>query len=156
MIRTLAVSALAGMGMMLLPIQTTPLTAAPTIAPKIPTPDSAVEQVRRRGGGFRGGGRSFRGGGRSYSRGFSRGRSYGRSYRGGRRFYGGRSYGRRYGGRRYGHRHYRHRHYRRGYIYGGLPLIYGGLYYNSCNYYYRKWKRTGSRYWRKRYYSCRW
>jgi hypothetical protein len=149
MIRTLALSALAGVGMMLLPVQTTSLTAAPTSAPKIATPDNAVEQVRRRGGGFRGG--------RSYSRGFSRGRSYGRSYRGGRRFYGGRSYGRRhYGGRRYGHRHYRHRHYRRGYVYGGFPLIYGGLYYNSCNYYYRKWKRTGSRYWRKRYYNCRW
>jgi len=144
MIRTLALSALAGMGMMLLPIQTTSLTAAPTIAPKIATPDSAVEQVRRRGGGFRGG------------------RSFGRSY-GGRRHYGGRSYGRRhYGGRHYGHRHHRHhrhgRYYRRGYLYGaGIPLLYGGLsYYGGCGYYYRKWQRTGSRYWRSRYYSCIW
>jgi hypothetical protein len=145
MMRTLALSALAAMGLMLLPVQITTSTAAPTIAPKIGTPDSAIEQVRRRGGGFRGG--------RSYSRGFSRGRSYGRSYRGG-----GRYYGRRYGRRYYGGRRYSHRRYRRGYVYGaGIPLLYGGLsYYGGCSYYYRKWRRTGSYYWRNRYYNCRW
>jgi len=30
---------------------------------------------------------------------------------------------------------------------------YGG--YSGCGYYYRKWMRTGSRYWRNRYYDCR-
>lgn len=140
MIRTLALTAVAAMGMMLLPVQTTSSAAAPTIAPKIATPDSAVEQARRGGGSYGRGysGRSF--GGRSY------GRSYGHSYRGGRYAYSGRHYG------------HRHRHYRRGYVYGaGIPFFYGGYgYYSGCSYYYRKWKHTGSRYWRSRYYSCRW
>lgn len=153
MIRTLAISAVAAAGLLLLPGQASRTSAAPTIAPKIATPESAVEQVRRRGGGggFRGGrsfrGHSFRGGGRSYSR----------SFRGGRHFHGGRSYGRRWA--HYGHRHHRHR-WRRGVIIGaGFPFFYGGGYYggyyNGCGYYYRKWMRTGSRYWRNRYYECR-
>jgi hypothetical protein len=138
MIRTLALSAVAAMGIMLMPLQTTTSSAAPTIAPKIATPNSAVEQARR-------GGHSY---GRSYS-----GRSYGRSFGGGRYVYGGRRF---YGGRHYGHRH--GRYHRRGYIYGaGIPFFYGGYgYYNGCGYYYRKWQRTGSRYWRNLYYSCRW
>jgi len=38
----------------------------------------------------------------------------------------------------------------------GLPFFYGGYgYYSGCGYYYRKWRRTGSRYWRNRYYNCR-
>jgi len=140
MIRTLALSAVAAVGIMLMPVQTTSSSAAPTIAPKIATPDSAVEQARRGGRSY--GGRSF--GGPSFG-----GRSYGRS------FYGGRSYGRRhYGGRHYSYR----RHHRRGYIYGaGIPFFYGAYGYNSgCGHYYRKWQRTGSRYWRNLYYSCRW
>ena len=138
--RTLALSAVAAMGMMLLPIQTTSLTAAPTLAHQISTPDGAVVQVRRGGGSF--GGRSY--GGRSIGRSYG-GRSYrGRAYRGSRHVYGGRHYGR--------------RHYRRGYVYGaGIPFFYGGYdYYDGCGYYYRKWRYTGSHYWRNRYYNCRW
>ena len=150
MMRTLALSAVAAMGMMLLPVQTASLSAAPALAAKIATPDSAVEQARRNGG------RSF-GGGRSVGRSFGGGRSYGRSFGGGRSFgrvYGGRSYGRHYGGRHYSYR----RHHRRGYIYGaGIPFFYGAYgYYGNCDYYYRKWMRTGSRYWRNLYRSCAW
>ena len=148
MMKTLALSAVAAMGMMLLPVQTTSLAAAPALGHQIATPDSAIVQVRR-GGGLYGrsyGGRSY--GGRSYG-----GRSFGRSY-------GGRSYGRAYRGGRhvYGGRHYGPRHHRRGYIYGaGIPFFYGGYdYYGGCDYYYRKWRYTGSHYWRNRYYSCRW
>ena len=143
MIRTLTLSAAAAMGMMLMTVQATPSAAAPTVAPKMATPDSVVEKARR-------GGRSFGGHGHI-------GRSYGRSHGGwsGRRFYGGRHYG----GRHYGHRrHYRYGRYYRPYIYGaGIPFFYGGYsYYGGCGYYYRKWQRTGSRYWRNRYYACRW
>jgi len=160
MFRTLALSAVAAAGLMLMPGQATTTNAAPSIAPKIATPESAVEQVRRRGGGGYRGGRSFRGhsfrGGRSvYRGGFSSGRRFSS-----RRYYGGgRSYGRHYayyGGRR-------HRHgWRRSVIIGaGIPFFYGagyygGSYYRGCGYYYRKWQRTGSRYWRNRYYDCRW
>lgn len=153
MIRTLAISAVAAVGLLLLPGQASTTRAAPSIAPKIATPESAVEQVRRRGGGGFRGGRSFRG------HSFRGGRSYSRRSWGGRRFYGGRSYGRRWA--YYGHRH-RHRHgWRRGIIIGaGFPFFYGGYgyyggYYGGCGYYYRKWMRTGSRYWRNRYYECR-
>lgn len=139
MIRTLALSAVAAMGIMLMPVQTTSSAAAPTLAPKIATPDSAVEKVRR---GGRSHGRSFSGG-----RHFRGGRAFGGRHYGGRRFYGGRHYGHRYG-----------RYHRRGYIYGaGIPFFYGGYSYSrGCGYYYRKWQRTGSRYWRNRYYACRW
>ncbi len=142
MFRTLGISAVAAAGFLFLPGQATTTRAAPTIAPKIATPESAVEQVRRGGrGGFRGhsygGGRSFRGA----------------------RFYGGGGYGRRHA--YYGHRH-RHRGWRRGLVIGaGIPFLYGGGYYygsgyyGGCGYYYRKWMRTGSRYWRNRYYDCR-
>lgn len=149
MFRTLALSAVAAAGLLLLPGQASTTRAAPTIAPKIATPENAVEQVRRRGGrGFRGG-RSFRG------HSFRGGRSYRRSFRGGRRFYGGRGYS-----RRWAHRHHRHRHrhgWRRGVIFGaGFPFFYSGYgYYGGCGYYYRRWMRTGSRYWRNRYYDCR-
>jgi hypothetical protein len=132
MLRTLAISAVAAAGLLLMPGQATTTNAAPSIAPKIATPESAVEQVRRRGGGhYRG--RSFR---RSHS--FRGGRSYRRSH----------AY---YGGRRH-----RHRGFRRGIIIGaGIPFFYGGYHYSRCGYYYRKWMRTGSRYWRNRYYDCR-
>ena len=143
MMRTLALSTVTAMGLLLLPAQTESLSAAPTLAAKIATPDSTVEQVRR---GGRGGGRSF--GGRSHG-----GRSFGRSFSGGRHFRGGRHYGRHYGHHRHG------RHHRRGYIYGaGIPFFYGGYGYygGGCGYYYRKWQRTGSRYWRNRYYACAW
>jgi hypothetical protein len=143
MIRTLAISAVAAAGLLLLPGQASVTSAAPSIAPKIATPESAVEQVRRRGGGGFRGGRSFRG------HSFRGGRSFGRSW-------GGRSYR-----RHYSHRHYRHRHgWRRGVVIGaGFPFFYGGYGYyggySSCGYYYRKWMRTGSRYWRNRYHQCR-
>jgi hypothetical protein len=139
MLRTLAISAVAAAGLLLLPGQATTTKAAPSIAPKIATPESAVEQVRRRGG-------------RSYS---------GRSFRSGRHF-SGRSFGGRryYSGRRSYRRSYAHRghRWRRSVIIGaGLPFFFGGYpyYYDNCSYYYRKWKRTGSRYWRHRYYDCR-
>jgi hypothetical protein len=158
MFRILAISAVAAAGLLLMPGQATTTSAAPSIAPKMATPDSAVEQVRRgggrsvgRGGGFRG--HSFRGGRSFGGRGFRGGRMY--SHRG---FRGGRGYGRNYayyGGRRHG------RGWRRGIVIGaGLPFLYGagyygGSYYRGCGYYYRKWQRTGSRYWRNRYNECR-
>jgi hypothetical protein len=37
----------------------------------------------------------------------------------------------------------------------GVPLYAGYSYRTSCAYSYRKWKATGSRYWRNRYYRCR-
>ena len=162
MFRTLALSAVAAAGLMLMPGQATTTNAAPSIAPKIATPESAVEQVRRRGGrGFRGG-RSFRGhsfrGGRSFrgSRSVRRGGFYGGRRFSSRRYYGGRSYRRHWA--YYGGRRHRHRGWRRSVIIGaGIPFFYGGGYYygSSCRYYYRKWQRTGSRYWRNRYYDCR-
>ncbi len=140
MFRTLAITAVAAAGLLLLPGQATTTSAAPTIAPKIATPESAVEQVRRGGrGGFRG--HSYRGG---------------RSFRGARFYGGGRSY------RRHAYYGHRHRGWRRGLVIGaGIPFLYGGGYYygsgyyGGCGYYYRKWMRTGSRYWRNRYYDCR-
>ncbi len=140
MIRTLALSAVAAVGLMLMPGNATPAAAVPTIAPKIAAPHSTVELVRR-GGSIRGGYR----GGRVYSYGGRR--FYGRSYRGGRY-----------------HGYYPRYRYRYGRYYGpgivigaGLPFFYGGYgHYSGCGYYYRKWKRTGSRYWRNRYYACRW
>ena len=146
MFRTLALSAIAAAGLLLLPGQASTTRAAPTIAPKIATPENAVEQVRRRGGGGFHGGRSFRG------HSFRSGRGWG-----GRRFYGGHGYSRRWAHRHH-HHHHRHRHgWRRGIIIGaGFPFFYGGYgYYGGCGYYYRKWMRTGSRYWRNRYYDCR-
>ncbi len=140
MMKTLAISAAAAMGLMLMPIQATSTAAAPAIAPKIATPDSVVEQVRRHGGG------GFRTAGSGYRGGIYRG-----GFRGGRYAYGGRHYHR--------GRYHRHgRHWRRGVVIGaGIPFFYSGYgYYSGCGYYYRKWQRTGSRYWRNRYYACRW
>ena len=144
MFRTLAISAIAAAGLLLLPGQASTTRAAPTIAPKIATPENAVEQVRRRGGGGFHGGRSFRG------HSFRSGRGWG-----GRRFYGGHGYSRRWAHRHHHHHHHRHG-WRRGIIIGaGFPFFYGGYgYYGGCGYYYRKWMRTGSRYWRHRYYDC--
>lgn len=146
MLRTLALSAVAAVGLLLMPgPAVTTSNAAPAIAPRMATPESPVEQVRRGGGRHFHGGRGFRG----------------HSFRGGsRRFYGGRGYGRSYA--YYGGRH-RHRGWRRGVIIGaGIPFLYGGGYYygsgyygGGCGYYYRKWQRTGSSYWRHRYYECR-
>lgn len=149
MLRTLALSAVAAAGLLLMPGHATTSRAAPSIAPKIAAPESAVQQVRRRGGG------SFRG--RSFRSSSFRG---GRSFRS-RSYYGGRSSRRSYA--YYGGRHYRHS--RRNFIIGaGIPFLFGagyygagyyGGYYGGCDYYYRKWMRTGSRYWRHRYYDCR-
>lgn len=164
MLRTLALSAVAAAGLLFTPVQVTTSSAAPSIAPKIATPESAVEHVRRGGGRSIGGGRgmragSFRGGRSFGGRSFRGGRSFsGRSFRGSR-IYSGRSYRGGRGFAYYGGRH-RHRGWGRGLIIGaGIPFLYGGSYYGGsyyggCNYYYRKWKRTGSRYWRHRYYSC--
>ncbi len=63
-----------------------------------------------------------------------------RNYTGQRRFYGNNGYGRNYGNRRYGNNGF-------------------GIYLNlsegsGCKSYYRKWRNTGSRYWRNRYYDC--
>ncbi len=126
MFRTLALSAAAALGMMLLPGQVATTSAAPAIAPKIATPESAVEQVRRRGG------RHFRGG-----------RHYGaRHYRGGRH----------YSHRGYRHRGWR----RGVVIGAGIPFVYGGYHYSrGCGYYHRKWRHTGSRYWLRKYRACR-
>lgn len=56
--------------------------------------------------------------------------------------------GRRHRGHRHGHRRWRHGHF--GHVYLGYVPRYGG----GCRWLKRKWRRTGSRYWRKRYYRC--
>ena len=90
----------------------------------------------RKGGGWRGGGHH------SFSRGFRVGRIH--RFRGSR-FYGGGSY----------RRHHR-RHYRNFYV--GVPYLYGVYGYGygpDCYWLKRKARRTGSRYWWRRYHECR-
>ena len=136
MIRTLALAAMAAMGLLLVPGHQGAAAAAPTIAPRIAAPDSAAEQVRYRGRVYRGG--------RVYA---FRGPRYRGAFIYPRYRY---AYPRRY--YRYG------RYYRPRVVIGaGLPFFYGGYgYYSGCGSYYRKWRHTGSRYWRNRYYACRW
>ena len=52
---------------------------------------------------------------------------------------------------RHGNNNRRNRHFRRGI--GGIYLSLGNG--GGCSYSYRKWKSTGSQYWRARYYDCR-
>lgn len=44
------------------------------------------------------------------------------------------------------HKHFRHRHFG--------PRVIVGFGDGGCGYFYRKWKVTGSFYWRNRYYEC--
>lgn len=45
----------------------------------------------------------------------------------------------------FGHHHFHHHHRRpHHYVYTGP----------SCRYYYKKWKWTGSKYWKRKYYRC--
>jgi hypothetical protein len=89
-----------------------------------------VEKVGRRGGrGFRGGG--FRRGG----------------FRGGRRFGRGRFHGRRW---------HHGRRWRKRFGYGVYLPAYSGYGYGySCRWLRRKWQRTGSRVWYRRYVACK-
>jgi hypothetical protein len=48
------------------------------------------------------------------------------------------------------HHHDRHHHH---YRYWHKPVVVVPS-YERCGYYYRKWKYTGSRYWRARYFAC--
>jgi hypothetical protein len=52
---------------------------------------------------------------------------------------------------RHGNNDHRNRHVRRGI--GGIYLSLGND--GGCSYSYRKWKATGSQYWRARYNDCR-
>lgn len=93
-----------------------------------------VEKVGRRGGrGFRGGG--FRRGG------FRGGRRFGRGRFRGHRGFRGRRWHRRW------HKRFRHGRY--------LPAYSGYDYGYSCNWLRRKWVRTGSRVWYRRYLVCK-
>jgi hypothetical protein len=49
-----------------------------------------------------------------------------------------------------GHHHGHHHHHFRGW-YGPAIVTYG---YGSCDFYLRKWKYTGSGYWKAKYYAC--
>ena len=55
-------------------------------------------------------------------------------------------------------RRYVYRNGRRGYWRNGLwvvaPAVAGATYVASCVYEYGRWQRTGSTYWRDRYYQC--
>ena len=47
----------------------------------------------------------------------------------------------------HGH-HFKHRHHH------GLRIILGGG-YSGCGYLYRRWQYTGSHYWKRRYFACK-
>jgi hypothetical protein len=135
-----------------------PVRAAPTGLSATGDVPSAITDVRRRGGGFRGRGfgrhRGFVGrGGFSRHRGFGGRRFYGGHRFAGRRFYGGRRFHR---GRHYGWRRHRGRNL---FLYGALPFIgyqaYTGGYGYSCGWLWRRYRITGSRYWYRRWASCR-
>jgi hypothetical protein len=156
--RLLAVGAIAG-GIYALSGVSEPVRAAPTGLAATGEVPNAVTDVRRRGGGIRGGRgfgrhRGFAGrGGFGRHRGFVGRGGFGR-HRGfaGRGFYG----GRRYGGRHYGWRRHRGRNL---FLYGALPFIgyhaytgYGG---HSCSWLWRRYRVTGSSYWYRRWARCR-
>ncbi len=74
--------------------------------------------------------------------------------------------GKHYGGHGHAHHHYhggryRYGKYRPGRWVNGVWIVNGvaasvAVAGNNCGYYYRRWKETGSSYWRDRYYdSCR-
>ena len=101
---------------------------------------SNVIEVRRRGGhkGFRG---------RHFGRKFHSGRHF--RYRGhGRRHY---AYG--------GHRRHGRRHGVSRFLYGALPFVgYGAYSYgyrSNCGWLWSRYQHTGSRYWYRRWKSCR-
>ncbi|MFM9849324.1 MAG: hypothetical protein ACKVP3_19445 [Hyphomicrobiaceae bacterium] len=151
--RLLAVGVVAG-GIYALSGISGPVGAAPTGLAGVGDTPSAVTDVRRRGGGIGRGG--FGRGGRGFS-----GRQFGggRAFHGGRGFYGGRRFGgsrRFYGGRHYGFRRHRGRNL---FLYGALPFIgyqaYTGGYGYSCGWLWRRYRITGSRYWYRRWASCR-
>ena len=48
-----------------------------------------------------------------------------------------------------GHHHHHHGFFR----YGPAVVVTSG-YNGSCDYYYWRWKRTGSSYWRSKYFAC--
>ena len=104
--------------------------AAMAGATKAPATERAVVDVRR--GGF----------------------ARGRVFRGGARHIGRRHIGRRHfgGGRHIGRRHWRPR---RGIYFAAPYVVYRSHSYGSCNWLRRKAVRTGSRYWWRRYNSCR-
>jgi hypothetical protein len=158
--RLLAVGAVAG-GIYALSGLSEPVRAAPTGLAAAGDVQNAVTDVRRRGGGFaRGGfrgGRHFGGrrfGGRSFGihRGFGGRRFHGGHRFAGRRFYGGRRF---HGGRHFGWRRHRGRNF---FLYGALPFVgyhaYSGYGY-GCGWLWRRYRITGSRYWYRRWASCR-
>lgn len=51
--------------------------------------------------------------------------------------------------RHHHHGHHHHHHFR--HWHGPAYVTYG---YNSCDYFYRKWKYTGSGYWKYKYSAC--
>jgi hypothetical protein len=156
--RLLAVGAVAG-GIYALSGLSEPVRAAPTGLAATGDVPNAITDVRRRGGGFGRGGRAFGGhrgfagrGGFGRHRGFGGRRFYGGHRFAGRRFYGGRRF---HGGRHYGWRRHRGRNF---FLYGALPFI-GYHAYSSygsgCGWLWRRYRITGSRYWYRRWASCR-
>lgn len=53
---------------------------------------------------------------------------------------------RRHHGHNYHNNHFRHWH--------GPAYVTNGYAYDSCGYFYRKWKYTGSGYWKHKYFAC--
>lgn len=106
------------------------LASSPANALVAPKPQistsSEVVQVRRKGGGFRHRG-MHRHRGIHRHRGFHRHRGY---------------------------RHRHHRGWRRGFY--AVPYVYGGYGYRNCYWLKRRALRTGSRYWWRRYATCKW
>jgi hypothetical protein len=43
---------------------------------------------------------------------------------------------------------------RHGHHFYGAPIVVAPSYAATCDYFYWKWQRTGSRYWRARYFDC--
>jgi hypothetical protein len=50
------------------------------------------------------------------------------------------------------HGHHGHHGWYRPYFY--VAPVYTTSYAGSCSYFYSRWRETGSRYWRHRYYQC--
>jgi len=50
------------------------------------------------------------------------------------------------------HHHGHHHHHFRGWY--GPSIVTYGTYGYGCGYYWRKWKYTGSSYWKHRYFAC--
>ena len=57
-------------------------------------------------------------------------------------------------GGKHGHHHHGHHHHHFGHHHGYGPSIYIGGGYGGCGYYKRMWWRTGSYYWKAKYYDC--